>query len=52
MDYKNHQIEVSVQHARDGSSWMPDIFITYYENGKSVLESLRMDQTFATPNEA
>jgi hypothetical protein len=52
MDYKNHQIEVSVQRARDGSGWMPDVFITYYRNGKSVLESLRMDQTFATPNEA
>ena len=52
MDYKNHQIEVSVQRARDGSGWMPDVFIKYYENGKSVLESLRMDQTFATPNEA
>jgi hypothetical protein len=52
MDYKNHHIEVSVQRARDGSGWMPDVFIKYYENGKSVLESLRMEQTFATPNEA
>jgi hypothetical protein len=52
MDYKNHQIEVSVSFASKGSGWMPDVFVTYYENGKSVLVSLRMDQTFATPNEA
>jgi hypothetical protein len=52
MDYKDHQIEVSVQRARDGSGWMPDVFITYYENGKGVLKSPRIDQTFATSHEA
>jgi hypothetical protein len=52
MDYKNHHIELSVQCDPDSSGWMTDVFITYSENGKNVLESLRMDQTFATPNEA
>ena len=52
MDYKNHHIEVSVQCDPDSSGWMADVFVTYHEHGKSVLESLRMNQTFATPNEA
>jgi hypothetical protein len=50
MNYNDHQIEVSVQRVSGG--WMPDIFITYCENGKNVLMTLRMHQTFATPNEA
>jgi hypothetical protein len=52
MDYKNHQIEVSVRCVSDGSGWIPDVFVTYSENGKNVLKSLRMDQTFATLDEA
>jgi hypothetical protein len=52
MDYKNHQIEVSVQCVHDGSGWMTDVFVTYHEHGKTVLESHRMHQTFATPAEA
>jgi len=52
MNYKNHQIEVSVQCDPDSSGWMTDVFVTYHEHGKSVLESLRVDQTFATPDEA
>ena len=52
MNYKNHRIEVSVRSVSDGSGWMPDVVVTYSENGKSKLTSLRMDQTFATPNEA
>jgi hypothetical protein len=53
MEYKNHQIEVSVRLVTAGSSgWTADVFITYSENGKNVLESLRMDQTFASPDEA
>jgi len=51
MDYKNHQIEVSVRFVSDGSGWMPEVFVTYSETGKNVLKSLRMDQTFATPDE-
>ncbi len=31
---------------------MADVFVTYNENGKNVLKSIRMDQTFATPDEA
>ena len=50
MEYKNHQIEISV--VGTGSGWTPDVFVIYSENGKNVLESLRMDQTFATPDEA
>jgi hypothetical protein len=30
----------------------PDIFVSYSEHGKSVLKCPRMDQTFATPDEA
>jgi hypothetical protein len=52
MDYKNHQIEVSVRCVSDGSGWMPEVFGTYSENGKHVLKSLRIDQTFATPDDA
>jgi hypothetical protein len=52
MNYKDHQIEVSVQCDPDGNGWMTDVFVTYHEHGKNVLESRRMDQTFATPDEA
>ena len=52
MEYKNHQIEVSVRLVTVGSGWTPDVFVTYSENGKNVLESLRMDQTFASPDKA
>ncbi len=52
MDYKNHQIEVSVRSVSDGSGWMPEVFVTYSENGRNVLQSLRMDQTFVTPDDA
>jgi hypothetical protein len=37
MDYKNHHIEVSVRSVTYGSGWMPDVFVTYNENGKNVL---------------
>jgi hypothetical protein len=49
MDYKSHHIEVSVRSVIYGSGWMADVFVTYNENGKNVLKSMRMDQTFATP---
>jgi hypothetical protein len=52
MVYKNHQIEVSVRSASKGSGWDADVYVTYSENGKNVLKSLRMDQTFATPDKA
>jgi hypothetical protein len=52
MDYKNHRIEVSVRSASKGSGWDADVYVTYSENGKNVLKSLRMDQTFATPDKA
>jgi hypothetical protein len=52
MDYKNHQIEVSVSFASKGSGWMPEVFVTYSEKGKNVLISRRIDQTFATSDEA
>jgi hypothetical protein len=52
MDYKSHHIEVSVRSVTYGSGWMADVFVTYNENGKNVLKSIRMDQTFATPDEA
>jgi hypothetical protein len=32
--------------------WIPDVYVTYTERGKSVLESVPVDQTFATPNKA
>lgn len=31
---------------------MPDVYVSYSENGKGVLKSPRIDQTFATPHEA
>jgi hypothetical protein len=37
MDYKNHQIEVSVRSVRASSGWTPEVFVTYIENGKNVL---------------
>jgi hypothetical protein len=52
MDYKNHRIEVSVRSVNDGSGWKPGVYVTYNENGKNVLKSLRIDPTFATPGEA
>jgi hypothetical protein len=52
MNYKEHHIEVSVRPASDAKGWQPDIFVSYSEHGKSVLKSLRMDQTFSTPGEA
>jgi hypothetical protein len=52
MNYKGHHIEVSLQAVDDPKAWSPDIFVSYSEHGKSVLKQLRMDQTFATPNEA
>jgi Domain of unknown function (DUF6566) len=52
MNYKNHRIEVSVRSVNDGSGWKPDVYVTYNENGKNVLKSLRIDPTFATPDEA
>jgi len=45
MNYNNHVRLVS-------DDWMPNVVVTYNENGKNALENLRMDQTFATPNEA
>jgi hypothetical protein len=52
MNYKGHHIEVSLQAVDDPKGWSPGIFVSYSEHGKSVLKQLRMDQTFATPNEA
>jgi hypothetical protein len=52
MNYKNHRIEVSIRAVDDPKGWQPDIFVTYSEHGKNVLKTLRMDQTFANPNEA
>ena len=52
MDYKNHQIEVSVRSASDGSGWDADVFVTYSEKGRNVLKSLPIDQIFATHDEA
>jgi hypothetical protein len=52
MNYKDHQIEVSVRGVDDPKGWSPDIFVSYSEHGKGVLKSLRVDRTFATPNEA
>lgn len=34
------------------TGWMPDVYVTYSEKGKNVRKSLRMDQTFPTPDEA
>jgi hypothetical protein len=52
MNYKDHQIEVSASFPSKGSGWMPEVFVTYSEKGRNVLKSLRIDQTFATPDEA
>jgi hypothetical protein len=52
MNYKDHHIEVSLHVIGDPKGWNPDIFVSYSEDGKSVLKTLRMDRTFATPNEA
>src|SRR4029434_299861 len=41
MNYKDHQIEVSVRCVSDGSGWMPEVFVTYSEKGRNVLKSLR-----------
>jgi hypothetical protein len=45
MDYKDHHIEVSIRANSNG--WVPDVYVSYSENGKSVLKSSRIDQTFA-----
>jgi hypothetical protein len=50
MDYNDHRIDVSVRGVSRG--WIPDVYVTYTERGKSVLESVPVDQTFAIPNEA
>jgi hypothetical protein len=53
MNYKNHQIQVSVHAVSNPDGWQPDIFVSYSEHGKNVLKSPpRMDQTFATPKKA
>jgi oligoribonuclease (3'-5' exoribonuclease) len=52
MNYKDHRIEVSVHAVNDPKGWRAEISVLYREHGKSVLKTLRMDQTFATPNEA
>jgi hypothetical protein len=52
MDYKNHQIEVSVRSAGAGIGWDADVFVTYSESGKNMIISRRIDQTFATSDEA
>jgi hypothetical protein len=52
MNYKDHRIEVTVRAVDDPKGWRPDISVLYSEHGKSVLNCPRMDQTFATPNEA
>jgi phenolic acid decarboxylase len=50
MDYNDHRIDVSVRAVSGG--WIPDVYVTYTKLGKSVLESVPVDQTFAAPNEA
>jgi len=50
MDYKDHHIEVSIR--ANSNDWVPDVYVSYSENGKSVLKSSRIDQTFASPQEA
>jgi hypothetical protein len=52
MNYKDHHIEVSLHVMGDPKGWNPDIFVSYSEDGKSVLKTLRMDQIFANPTEA
>jgi hypothetical protein len=53
MNYKDHRIEVSVHAVGDPKAgWVSEIFVTYSEHGKNVLVTRRMNQTFATPDEA
>ena len=52
MKYKDHHIEVSVLAVENPKGWRPDIFVTYSEHGKGVLECPRLDKAFATPDEA
>ena len=52
MNYKDHHIEVSARAAGDPDGWRPDILCHTVNTVKGVLKSLRMDQTFASPNEA
>jgi hypothetical protein len=52
MKYKDHRIQISLHVIGDPKGWNPDIFVSYSEHGKSVLKTLRMDQTFANPSEA
>jgi hypothetical protein len=53
MNYKDHRIEVSVHAVGDSKAgWQPDVFVSFREHGKNVLKTLRMNQTFATPDEA
>jgi hypothetical protein len=52
MNYKDHRIEVSVHAVTDPTGWQPDIFVSYVEHSKCVLQCPKMDQTFATPSEA
>jgi hypothetical protein len=37
MDYKDHHIEVSIRANSNG--WVPDVYVSYSENGKGVLKS-------------
>ena len=50
MDYEDHHIEVSIR--ANSNDWVPDVYVSYSENGKGVLKSPRIDQTFATSHEA
>jgi hypothetical protein len=52
MNYKDHQIEVSFRAVDDPKGWTPDIFVSYSEHGKSLLQCPRINQTFATRAEA
>ena len=50
MDYNDHRIDVSVRAVSGG--WIPDVVVTYNEGGKNMLESLPVNQTFVSPDEA
>jgi hypothetical protein len=52
MNYKGHRIEVSIRAVDDPKGWSPEISVLYSEHGKNVLYCPRIDQTFATPDEA
>jgi hypothetical protein len=39
MNYKAHRIEVSVHAAGDSNGWVPDILVSYSEQGKGILKS-------------